>query len=168
MRKIRDVLRLTFENNMSYRMIGKAVGISRKAVADYLLRASNANLSWPLPEELDDAALEEQLFPSIQKKMVSRKPIPNWYTVNQELKTKGATLAQLHLEYLVEHPDGISYSRYCTHYREYKKTLKRSLRQVHIAGEKVFVDYAGPTVPIYNLQTGEVRQFTPDKKITSK
>jgi predicted transcriptional regulator len=78
MRKIRDVLRLTFENNMSYRMIGKAVGISRKAVADYLLRASNANLCWPLPEELDDAALEEQLFTSIKKTMVSRNPNPNW------------------------------------------------------------------------------------------
>ncbi|MDX1914040.1 MAG: IS21 family transposase [Methylophilus sp.] len=158
MRKIRDVLRFALESKMSDRMIEQAVGISRKAVADYLLRARNANLSWPLPVELDDATLEEQLFPSIQKTMTSRKPIPNWYMVNQELKTKGATLAQLHLEYLVEHPDGISYSRYCTHYREYKKTLKRSLRQVHIAGEKVFVDYAGPTVPIYNLQTGEVRQ----------
>lgn len=158
MRKIRDVLRLTFENNMSCRMIEKAIGISRKAVADYLLRASNANITWPLPQELDDAALEEKLFPAISKLIMSKKPMPNWFMVNQELKAKGATLAQLHLEYLMEHPDGMSYSRYCTHYREYKKTLKRSLRQVHAAGEKVFVDYAGPTVPIHNLQTGEVQQ----------
>ena len=92
MRKIRDVLRFALESKMSERMIEQAVGISRKAVADYLLRARNAKLSWPLPLELDDATLEEQLFPSTQKKMTSRKPIPNWYMVNQELKTVDAHL----------------------------------------------------------------------------
>lgn len=158
MRKIREVLRLTYESKMSHRMIERSIGISRKAVADYLMRARQKNIAWPLPAELDDTTLEERLYTTTRKKIVSKKPSPNWFMVNQELKTKGATLAELHLEYLMEHPKGMGYSSFCTYYREYKKTLKRSLRQVHSAGEKVFVDYAGPTVPIHNLQTGEVQQ----------
>jgi transposase len=74
------------------------------------------------------------------------------------MKKTGSTLEQLHLEYLMLYPKGVSYSRFCTLYREYKITLKRSLRQVHIAGEKVFVDYAGPTISIHNMQNGDVRE----------
>lgn len=158
MRKVREVLRLTFDSNMSQRMIGEALSISRKAVADYLVRASQANITWPLPPDLDDSTLEELLYPASDKLIAAKKPAPNWFKVNEELKAKGATLAELHLEYLVAYPDGMSYSRFCTCYREYKQTLKRSLRQVHTAGEKVFVDYAGPTVSIKNLQTGEVKE----------
>ncbi|WP_082889307.1 IS21 family transposase [Methylovorus sp. MM2] len=156
MRKIRDVLRLTFESRMSHRMIEKAIGVSRKTVADYLRRMSNANITWPLPIDLDDATLEKRLFPTIKRNGAPNRK-PDWSLVNQELKEKGATLAQLHVEYLIDHPDGMKYSNYCTQYREYKKTLKRSLRQIHTAGEKVFVDYAGPTIPIHDIETGKVK-----------
>ena len=97
MRKIREVLRLTYESKMSHRMIERSIGISRKAVADYLMRARQKNIAWPLPAELDDTTLEERLYTTTRKKIVSKKPSPNWFMVNQELKTKGATLAELHL-----------------------------------------------------------------------
>ncbi len=158
MRKIRDVLRLTFEANMSQRQIQQVLKVSRNAIADYLCRAQNAGLSWPLPEDLDDAELEQLLFPPALLPIVKRKPIPEWLEIHQWLKMKGATLERLHLEYKEQHPDGMCYSNFCTQHRAFEKTLKRSLRQVHIAGEKVFVDYAGPTVPIHNMHTGEIRQ----------
>lgn len=157
MRKIRDVLRLIFEVKMTQRQVHQALKVSRNAIADYLSRAQNVGLSWPIPEDLGDVELEHLLFPSKVMPTVKRKPVPNWLEIHQQLKTKGATLEQLHWEYKEEHPDGMCYSNFCTQHRAFEKTLKRSLRQVHIAGEKVFVDYAGPTVPIRNMQTGEIR-----------
>ncbi len=153
MRRIRDVLRLTFVSNMSQRQIQQVLKISRNAIADYLCRAQNAGLSWPLPEDLDDAELEQLLFTPVLLPKVKRKPVPEWLEIHQWLKVKGATLELLHLEYKKKYPDGMCYSNFCTQHREFEKTLKRSLRQVHIAGEKVFVDYAGPTVPIHNIRT---------------
>jgi len=157
MRRIRDVLRLTFESSMSQRQIQQVLKISRNAIADYLCRAQNAGLSWPLPEDLDDAELEQLLFPPVLLPKVKRKPVPEWLEIHQSLKIKGATLEILHLEYKEKYPDGMCYSNFCTQHRAFEKTLKRSLRQVHIAGEKVFVDYAGPTVPIHNMRTGEIQ-----------
>jgi transposase len=73
----------------------------------------------------------------------------------EEMKAKGSTLQALHEEYLADNPNGLSYSRFCTHFREYKKKLKRSLRVIHYAGEKVFVDYAGPTITIQLSQSNQ-------------
>ena len=157
MRKIRDVLRLTYEDQMSQRNIKKTLGISRTAISDYLARAQTAGLTWPLDEEVDDCELEKILFPNPARKIHSSIQKPDWIEIHEELKIKGSTLEQLHLEYLVIHPKGMGYSRFCTLYREFKTTLKRSLRQVHRAGEKVFVDYAGPTVPIHNMVNGEIK-----------
>lgn len=153
MRKIRDVLRLTFEDQMSQRNIEKSLGISRTAISDCLKRAKIVELTWPLKKEMDDAELENMLFPDTTNKKQNNISKPDWIVIHEEMKKKGSTLEQLHLEYLMLYPKGVSYSRFCTLYREYKITLKRSLRQVHIAGEKVFVDYAGPTISIHNEST---------------
>ncbi len=156
MRQIRQVLRLHFESNFSRRQIAKSIGISRDAVTDYITRAAAAGLSWPLPDGLDDAALERRLFPAISTAVPSRKAEPAWAVVHAEMQRKGATLQVLHQEYLAHYPEGISYSLFCQRYREFRKTLKRYMRQTYVAGERVFVDYAGQTMAVIDRLTGEI------------
>lgn len=157
MRRIRDVLRLANELNMSQRQIESSLNISRASIADYLIRAQHAGLPWPLPLNMGDAELEQLLFP-VARQQESRKPEPDWSAVHEALKQKGSTLQVLHGEYMAEHPAGMAYSHFCNRHRRFTKSLKRYLRQVHIAGDKVFVDYAGPTVKIHDLKTGDVRE----------
>ncbi len=158
MRKIRQVLRLHKEANMSRRAIAHSLGISRDVVSDYLTRAAAARLDWPLPFDMDDAALEQRLFTPLMNKEIAKKPQPDWVVVHEELKRKGATLHVLHEEYLAQHPDGFNYSLFCQRYREFKQTLKSHMRQTYRAGERVFVDYAGPTVGIVDRDSDEVRR----------
>ncbi len=157
MRKIRQVLRLAHEAGASRRRIAKSLGLSRDVVTDYLTRATAARLTWPLPLELDDAQLESLLFPPLLVKAM-RKAEPDWAVIHQEMKRKGATLLALNQEFLAEHPDGINYSLFCERYREWGHGLKRYMRQTHVAGERVFVDYAGPTVTMPDPESGEVRK----------
>lgn len=156
MRKIRQVLRLHFENHQSQRAIARSLGISRDVVADTLTRAAAAGLSWPLPEHGDDADLEARLFPAVRPGGAKRKPEPNWAEIHQALKQKGATLQVLHEEYLAEHPDGMVYSLFCQRHREFAQTLKRYMRQTYVAGERVFVDYAGPTMVVADQLSGQI------------
>jgi len=158
MRKIRQVLRLHHEGHLSRRQIARSLGLSRDAVTDYLTRAAAAKLSWPLPLNMDDAELEARLFPRILTRDQIRKPEPDWAVVHEELKRKGGTLQVLHEEYLTDNPDGLSYSMFCQRYREFKQTLKSHMRQTYRAGERVFVDYAGPTVGIISKLSDEVRR----------
>lgn len=154
MRKIRQVLRLALEAGASRRRIAKSLGLSRDVVTDYLTRAVAAGLAWPLSPDLDDAQLENLLFPPLGVNL-HRKPEPDWAVIHQEMKRKGATLQALHEEFLAEQPDGIGYSLFCDRYRDWQKGLKRYMRQTHVAGERAFVDYAGPTVGIPNPETGK-------------
>lgn len=157
MRKIRQVLRLALEAGASRRRIAKSLGLSRDVVTDYLTRVAAAGLTWPLPPELDDAQLENLLFPPLGV-TTHRKPEPDWAVIHQEMKRKGATLQALHEEFRVEQPNGIGRSLFCERYREWQQGLKRYMRQTYVAGERAFVDYAGPTVGIPNLETGETRK----------
>lgn len=153
MKTIREVLRLVCECGLSYRHVAKSLSIARFTVADYVTRFHAAGLSWPLPIDLDDCDLERRLFPPSPAALES-KPVPNWTSIHQELKRKGSTLQALHEEYLAEYPHGMTYSYFCQSYRAFAKTLKRYMRQTHVVGEKVFVDYCGPTVPITDMETG--------------
>lgn len=158
MRKIRQVLRLHYEARLSKRAIASSLAISRDAVTDYLTRAAATKLPWPLPPEMGDAEIEQWLFPAVAIGTSARKPEPDWSVVHQELKRKGATLQVLHEEYLAEHSDGMVYSFFCERYRDFRKSLKRFMRQTYQAGERVFMDYAGPTVSITDYFSGEIRQ----------
>lgn len=156
MRKIREVLRLKHVCGLSNVKIAISCNISRESVRNYLRRVSQANLSWPLPEELDDGALEGLLFPS--ENINARLSQPDCQWVHQELKRKGVTQWLLWEEHKAAHPDGVSYSRFCQLYREFKSTLSVSMRQSHVAGEKLFVDYAGLTITWIDRTTGEEQQ----------
>lgn len=159
MRKIRDVLRLNAAG-MGTRQVASCLGISRDSAKDYLARASAAKLNWPLPDDMDDKALEDKLFPKIPNVGAGRmrKPEPDYNYIHEQLKRKDATLEALHQEFLQNHLDGISYPLMCARYRDYKKSLRRYLRKTYKGGEIVFVDYSGRTVPIYDPKSKEFRK----------
>ena len=158
MRKIQRVLRLFFEAGLSIRAIARSVQASPSTVGDYIRRANTAGLSWPLPEALDERALEAQLFPVAPVEPGVERAIPDWARVHTERRRKGVTLALLWQEYKAEHPEGLQYSQFCERYRRWRGRLDVVMRQSHRAGEKLFVDYAGQSVSIVDPTTGEVRK----------
>jgi transposase len=157
MRKIREVLRLKWANNLSERKVAKSCNISRPAVVSYVERAKLAGLSWPLPDALTDAQLEQLLFPSSKKQAIQNRVIPDWLVVHQELQKKNVTQFLLWQEYREQHPKGYQYSWFCDQYRDWLGRRDYSMRQTHRIGEKLFVDYAGHTVPVIDGRTGEIR-----------
>jgi transposase len=157
MRKIKEVLRLQAVG-LTQRGIARSLRMSHSTVKEYLARAQQAQLVWPLPEEVGDAELEARLFPPAVATAAVR-PLPDWQEVHRELKSKqrtGVTLQLLWLEYKEGCADGLQYSQFCQRYRDWRGGIDRVMRQEHRAGEKVFVDFAGQTVPIIDRATGQV------------
>lgn len=157
MRKIKEILRLKWANGLSNRKIAHSCGIARPTVNEYLRRAEQAGLSWPLSDEWDDAKLEQILFPEPHKGSVPERVIPIWAEVHQEMKKKSVTLFLLWQEYRERHDQGYQYSWFCSQYRLWLGKQDWVMRQTHRAGEKLFVDYAGQTVPIVDPGSGEIR-----------
>lgn len=156
MRTIIEVLRLKYEAGLSHDKIARACGLSKGVVSKYISLTQVAGITWPLPEDADEAALEARLFPA--KTLPVRFSPPDYFQVHQALKRKGVTLQLLWAEYVEAQGDkAYRYSRFCHHYQAWRDRQRRSMRQVHRAGEKLFIDYCGPTVPIINQATGEVR-----------
>jgi len=158
MRKIREVLRLKWECGLTNRAIARSCSISHSTVGEYLQRAKETGLSWPIPADLDEDALVQLLFPKPSCPSSRIIPCPDWSLIHTELRRKSVTLRLLWVEYREAHPDGYGYSQFCGLYRRWAKRLKPSMRISHKGGEKVFVDYAGQTVPVVDPNTGEVRQ----------
>jgi transposase len=154
MRKIKEVLRLKFERGLSQRQVAKSVGVSRSTVAAYLMRAKAAGLKWPIEQGILDSDVELLLFPIQAPSSVSRASIDFAY-IHQELSKKHTTLALLWEEYKSDHTDGYQYSQFCHHYGQWSKTLNVSMRQIHRAGEKGFVDYCDG-LSIVDPKTGEL------------
>jgi transposase len=159
MRKIKDILRLRHEAGLAYRGIASALNIGYGTVVDYLNRAQQAGIGWPIPDDLNERDLGRLLFPTQPVSGQRRFTEPDFPAVCQELKGKGVTKLLLWQEYRQRHPDdGYSYAQFCHRYRVWLGCQARSMRQVHRAGEKLFVDYCGPTMTIVNPDTGEFRQ----------
>jgi transposase len=158
MRQIKEVLRLHHEAHLSERQIARACQISRSTVQRYLERATAAQLSWPLTPELDEAQLEQLLFPSPPTGPQPPKAQPDFAKIHQELKSnKNVTLQLLWQEFIEQNPDGPRYSWFCQQYRAWGRHLDVVLRQDHRAGEKVFVDHAGDEVAVIDPATGQTR-----------
>lgn len=156
MRKIKEVLRLFWACQQSQRQIAIQCNISRPCVSEYLRRTKEAGLAWPLPEQLDDAQLEHLLFPPPSRLPAEQRGIPDWPTLFLELKKKNVTKFLVWQEYRAANPNGYNYSWFCNHYRQWLGTRDLSMRQNHRAGEKLFVDYAGHTIPVIDSRTGEI------------
>ena len=156
MRKIKEILRLKFELDLSARQIAKSVKVSRPTVNDYLRRFALSGLPWPLPTGLSDVDINTRLFPPKSAIPTSLRATPDWTRVSQEMRRKGVTLFLLWQEYKEGQPDGFLYSWFCVRYREWLGKLDAVMRQEHLAGEKCFVDYCGPTMPVTDRDTGEI------------
>lgn len=157
MRKIKELLRLKFESGLSTRQIATCLHIGLGSVHEYLARVRVAGLSWPLPEGLTEEQLEARLFPPPVSRSKDARPLPDWKQLDLELKRKGVTLRLLWEEYRTASPDGLGYSQFCKCFSDFKDTLDPRMRQTHKAGEKLFVDYAGLTLPLINGTTGEIQ-----------
>jgi transposase len=158
MRQLRQMLRLRHDG-VSDREIARTLGVARSTVRDNLERARTAGIAWPLPAELTDGILEQRLFAHSGTKPGRRRhSAPDWATLSRELKRCGVNLMVLWEEYREAHPDGYGYSRFCDLYREFERRLSPVMRQHHVAGDKVFVDYSGKKIGIVDPKTGEVSE----------
>jgi transposase len=140
----------------SHREVARSVGVSAGAVASALTRARAHHLTWADAEGLSDEALERRLYGPLATDVDGSRPEPDVAWIHRELRRPGVTLELLHVEYLAAHPTGYRYSAFCRRYRAWQAQQRRSMRQVHTAGEKAFVDYAGTKPTLVDLATGEV------------
>jgi transposase len=158
MRKIREVFRLKFDCGLSNRQIAKSCAIARSTVADYLFRLQQAGLNWPLSHDIDDNQLEQRLYPALPALPAGQRPVVDWAYIHRQLRHKTVTLMLLWQEYKQIYPQGYQYSQFCNLYRQWAGRIDPVMRQEHRAGEKMFVDYAGQTVGVYDLQANQMRQ----------
>ena len=156
MRQIKEILRLRAQG-LSHRAIGASCALAVGTICEYLGRARVCGLSWPLPGDLSDEQVESLLFPPAAPAH-SNRPLPDWEHVAQELPRKGVTLLLLWEEYRAEHPDGYGYARFCSLYKQHTVKANPVLHLEHKAGEKLFVDYAGQSVPVTDPRTGQAHQ----------
>src|SRR6267378_6810287 len=148
MRQVREVLRFKTAG-VGFNEIDRRVGVATSTVRLTLKRLARAGFNWPLPAEITDAALEAALFAAAGTKQGHRRHAePDWAEIQRELKRKHVTLAMLWDEYIERCPEGCRYSRFCELYPGWASRLSITMRQVHISGDKLLVDYAGDTVPV--------------------
>jgi len=157
MRRIRDCLRLYYENNLSQSHISRSLGISRSTVQDYLSRLTIAGMTYEESKSLPDDDLENMLYNKVKDiSPESENKGMDFSYIHSELAKAGVTLRLLWEEYKRDYQNGHQYSQYCFYYQKWKKTLKVYMRQNHIAGERLFVDYSGKKPCIVNRFTGEI------------
>ena len=154
MRKIREILRLRWEQKRSVRESARSVGASVGVVSETTQRAEAAGLEWEGVEGLSDTELEHRLYPARTTSAVER-PRPDPVQIHLELKRPGVTLELLHLEYLQQHPDGYRYTSFCDVYRKWRARRRVWMRQTHKGGEKTFVDFSGRKPGYVDPTTGE-------------
>ncbi len=159
MRKLKEVMRLRFELHLGYQQIGRSCAIGVSTVHKYLKRAEAAGLTWPLPEDWDEARVEAAVFPPSDPPAGQTQPLrsqPDFAAIDEQLRRhRHLTLQLLWEEYREANPDGYRYSRFCELYQRWRSKLDVVLRQEHKAGEKMFVDWAGSTLPVYDRLTGQ-------------
>ena len=156
MRKIREILRHKWALGRSHRDVAASLGVSVGAVSAAEQRARRVGLDWTTVESLTDEALELRLYGGVTRER--HRALPEPAALHTELKRQGVTLQLLHHEYRENHPDGYGYTQFCDHYRRWCLDRRLSMRQIHHAGEKLFVDYAGKKPELVDPATGEVRE----------
>jgi transposase len=159
MRRVREILRLIRDAGVPIREVSRRLGMAPSTVRETVRRFEASGLEWPLPAALGDAVLENRLYGAAGSKQGHRRRAePDWAVVNRELKRKHVTLQILWDEYIEAHPDGYRYSRFCDLYRGWEARLPVTMRQTHLGGDRMFVDYAGDKVPVVmDRLTGEIR-----------
>jgi len=157
MRKVKEILRLALEVGLGAREIGRSLSVAHPTVLRYLEQAKQQSLTWAVAQPLDDVALQRLLAGPKATCASADRPQPDYEKIHRELKRKGMTLQLLWQEYKEAHPSGYQYTQFCEHYHRFAQKLDYSLRQIHKAGERLFVDYAGQTVPLIDPRSGEIQ-----------
>jgi transposase len=157
MRKTKEILRLKHELGLTNRQIAASLHLSHVCVGHYLRRAQQAGIGWPLPDSLDEGQLRQLLLATERPPSHSRRFLPPMEEVHRELRRKGVTLQLLWEEYHRAHPGGYAYTQFCEYYRRFCAQLEPALRQPHPAGERMFVDWAGMTIPLWDPHSGQSR-----------
>ena len=155
--KIKEILRLHLVAGLSERKISRSCRTSRTTVSEYVNRALEAGLTWPVVAALNEEALQAKLYPPVRKVDPGR-PLPDWELVRKELMRPGVTMSLLWEEYRMVHPDGYGRTQFFAKFSEWRSDLDLVMRIDHKAGDKVFVDYSGQRRPVVNRDTGEVRE----------
>lgn len=159
MRKVREILRLALTQRRGHREISRSCSVSPTTVGNYVNEIKDSGLTYSQIEEMDDHRLRELMRGSSKTKTATNsRPLPDWEQVHKELSRKGVTLQLLWREYKQVHPDGYQSSQFCDLYRNWRGALDASLRQTYKGGEKMFVDYAGQTMPVRDRLVGEIRE----------
>jgi transposase len=158
MRKIREIIRLKYDSGLTDRQIAKSCSVARSTVASYLSRAKTAGLEWPVPADLSDTDISHLMFKNKNDGPVKKRNMPSMEYIHNELKKKGVTLQLLWYEYKQDNQDGYQFSYFCELYQNWANKLDIALRQRHNAGEKLFIDYAGNTIPVNDPETGNITQ----------
>ena len=162
MRKVREILRLRFERGLSQRQISASTGVSKGAIGEYMRRAAAAGVTWEVARALDDSEVEARLFRYPGRNEPPRRVPIDLPWVHRELRRTGMTLQQLWIEYRGGAAAGLpsggtpyGYSQFCDLYADFRQRADLSMRQVHRAGEKIFIDYSGKRPRIWSAETGE-------------
>jgi transposase len=155
-RRIREILRLQAEG-FSERQIARSVGCARSSVQICLWRAERAGVGWPVPVELDDAALQARLYPR-QRPAGLVQPIPDFEWIERELRRKHVTRRQLWREYLAQYPEGLKYTAFCVKFQQWRRSRGVTLSLTHLPGDRLFVDYAGDPAHFTDPTTGTVQK----------
>jgi len=159
MRNLRELLRLRLQADLSLRQIKSSLRISLGAVQKITSKADELRLDWAKIQTLNDQQLAHLFYPRSDTYASSTFELPDWVDVHRELRRKGVTKHLLWEEYTQQYPNrSYSYPQHCFLYQQWANKQKRSMRQVHKAGDKLFIDYAGQTVPIIDANTGETRE----------
>jgi transposase len=159
MRVVPEVLRLTFAR-VSKREVARRTGMAASTVRATIARFESLGLVWPLPETITDSDLEAKIYKNAGKKQGHRRIIePDWASLHREMKRKRVTLSILWDEYIEAHPEGYRYSRFCELDGSWEGKLSVTMRQAHLGGDKLFVDYAGDTASVaIDRLTGEIKK----------
>ena len=157
MLKLKEILRLGLGHGRSQREIADALGVGKTTVQEVLARAGELGFTWDAAQGVREYNLVEKFYPRVVDPQAAQK-LPHWPDIFAELKKKGVTLSLIWQELREENPSFLSYSRFCVHYRDWQKLLGVTMRQEHKAGEKLFLDFAGPKIPYIDLETNEIRE----------
>lgn len=157
MSKIREALRLKFDCGLSNRNIAACLKLGPSSVSELLSRFKQSPFTWPLSDDISDQQLTSVLYRP--KGAESHRVMPDFAACFLDLKRKGMTKMLLWQEYYEQYREqAYAYTQFCEYYNRWLKKQKRSMRQTHLAGDKLFIDYCGPTIPVVNPDTGEIRQ----------
>ena len=156
LRMIKDVIRLKWAARLTHEEIAATLKVSKGVVAKYVALASAAGLDWLTVEHWGERELTARLLPRSAE--ATPVVVPDWGRIHRELDRKGMTLMLLWQEYVAEHSEARTwrYTQFCEHYKAFAGRLKRSMRQHRRAGEKLFIDYAGPTVALSSGERAQV------------